>query len=167
MAYFWLQDEDANILELDSTVQELTLGGNKRGFSVSEFLGANGGSVRGWGAYSQKEFLVSRKEKVEGSDATAWNSRRNAFMVWFTKPRYKAVYLHIKTGEGDVELKTRVYCEEIPEDKYKFYRISDTRSFKLFAPSGTFENVTATTGDKTYTGIIANDPVTIVNNGYV
>jgi hypothetical protein len=167
MAFFWLQDDDSNTLDLDDTVQELTLGGNGRGFSVISYLGANGGSIRGWGSYTAKEFIVSRKEKAETGDGSAWNSRRSDFIKWFTRPRYKNIWLYIRNGEDTFTVRTKVFCEEIPDDKYKFYRISDSRAFKLISPSGVFEDITATTGTEVFATSVIRSEIAVINGGTI
>lgn len=169
MAFFWLYD-GTNTLELDSVVNGLTLGGSKRNFEVIEFAGTNGGSIRGFGNYQPKTIIVTRKEIAESGDSTAWNSRRNDFMLWFTAPAYKIIWFYVKNGEGTLTLRTRVYCQEIDQDSYKYYRITESeRAFKLISPDGFFENVTATDNSSTPLAIVDNteNTVAITNAGNI
>jgi hypothetical protein len=162
--HFWLQDDDANKLILDSTVQELTLGGNKRAFKVVEFLGAAGGFVRGFGNVSQKKFIVTRTEKIESGDETAFNSRRFDFTKWFSYPRWKNIWFYILDGESSITMRTKVYAVQIPEDKYKYYHIATGRSFMLVSPKGIFENTTADTDTEAITSSL-EQTVSITNDG--
>jgi hypothetical protein len=162
MAYFWLSD-GTNTLELDLKIQELNLGGNKRNYKISPFAGSAGGELRGFGTVGSKTFRVMRKERVEGSDVTAWNSRRNDFQSWFTRPRDQVIYLYIKNGEGTLTVRTQIFCMQIGNDKYKNYRISDLREFEIVSPKGILENATPTTGSQAV--ILGDNTVTINNNG--
>lgn len=166
MAQYWLylDDDSSATLDLDDEINELTLGGNKRRFKFLDYAGQSGAAVRGFGSYGKKSFLVTRIDKVEGSDVTAWNSRRNDFMQHFTTPAYKTQYLYCKDGENSLTLRTRVYCEEIPADKYKNYRITDKRTFKVVSPSGVWESTTATTDTLAITGS-AEQQLSITNSG--
>jgi hypothetical protein len=162
--HFWLQDDDANTLILDSTAQELTLGGNKRAFKIVEFLGAAGGYVRGFGNVSQKKFIVTRTEKIESGDETAFNSRRFDFTKWFSYPRWKNVWFYVLDGESSITMRTKVYAMQIPEDKYKYYHIATNRSFMLISPKGIFENTTADTGSESITSAV-EQAVEVTNDG--
>lgn len=166
MAQYWLylDDGSSDTLELDEEINELTLGGNKRRFKFLDYAGQSGSAVRGFGSYGKKTFLVTRIDKVESGDITAWNSRRNDFMKFFTVPAYKTIYLYCKDGENSLTLRTRVYTEEIPADKYKNYRISDKRTFKVVSPSGVWESTTASTGSEAIIGS-SEQQVSLTNNG--
>lgn len=169
MAYFWLYD-GTNTLDIDATVNGLSLGGSKRNFDVIEFAGSNGGSIRGFGNYQPKTIIVTRKERAEGTDATAWNSRRNDLMKWFTRPAYQTIYFYVKDGEASNTLRTRVYCQELDQDSYKYYRVTENeRAFKLISPTGYFENVTANTNALSPLAITSNteQTITFTNNGNI
>jgi hypothetical protein len=162
MAQFWLSD-GTNTLELDDNIQEMSLGGNKRNYKTKPFLGASGGFIRGFGTLSSKTLKVARKERVEGSDITAWNSRRNVFQSWFTRPRHQDIYFYMQNGEQTLELRALCYAMRLPEDKYKNYRISDMREFLIEIPRGFLESTTSSTGSQAV--IAGNNTVTVNNNG--
>ena len=168
MANFWLYlaDDSSATLNLDDEVNELTLGGNKRRFKFLDYAGQSGAAVRGFGSYGKKTYLVTRIDKIETGDTTAWNSRRNDFMKHFTTPVYKTQYLYLADGEASITARTQIYTEEIPSDKYKNYRISDKRTFKIISPSGVWENTTATTGSLAITSS-TEQTTTITNNGII
>jgi hypothetical protein len=170
MAQFYLYYIDgsgsSNTLDLDANVTEITLGGNKRRYKFLDYAGQSGAAVRGIGSYSKKTFMVSRVEKAESGDLTAWNSRRNDFMNYFTLPVYTNQWLYLIDGESSLTLRTQVYIEDIPPDKYKYYRISDKRSFKVTSPSGIWENTSSTTGSTAITGS-DEQQVAITNSGMI
>jgi hypothetical protein len=138
---YWLQDKDANTLDLGLNVQQITLGANKRDFKVTSFAGAPGGFIRGFGTPDPKKFVVSRQERIQNGDVTAWNSARMEFMKWFTRSRTEDIYLHIKLGDESIETKTLVYCTKLGADKFKNQKITDSRPFELISPKGILEKI--------------------------
>lgn len=162
--FFWLQDSDSNILQLDSNVQEISLGQTKRAYSVDEYIGAPGGMIRGFGNPGPKKFIVSRIEKAESGDYNAWNSRRDDFQKFFSLVTYKQLYFYVRNGEDDTTYYTQVYPTSIGSDAYKYYRISDKRSFELISPKGLFVNAASTTGSQAVQGATTTT-VSITNNG--
>jgi hypothetical protein len=168
MAQYWIYYIDgagsSNTLNLDNELNELTLGGNKRRFQFLDYAGQSGSALRGIGAYSKKQFIVTRTETIESGDASAWNSKRNDFMKYFTVPSYLDTYLYCQDGEQSKTLRTKVFCEQIPDDKYKNFRISDKRAFKLTSPSGVWENTSSTTGSVAITGS-TEQSTSLTNNG--
>lgn len=162
MAQFWLYD-GTNTLDLDATVQELKLGGSKRSYKVAPFAGSAGGFIRGFGTVGSKTFSFSRKEKVEGSDITAWNSRRNDLASWALRSRTENIYLRIRDGENSFTVQTLIYFTEIGVDKYKNYRITDMKEYKMISPKGVLENIVATTGSQAV--VEGDNTVTVVNSG--
>ena len=164
--WLYLNDDSSSTLELDNELNELTLGGNKRRYKFLDYAGQSGAAVRGFGSFGKKTFLATRTETIETGDTWAWNSKRGDFMKHFTVPAYKIQYLYITDGESSITARTRVYVQEIPPDKYKNYRLSEKRTFKIVSPSGVFENTTATTGSQ----VLADNSeyqVTLTNNGYI
>jgi hypothetical protein len=165
MAQYWLYD-GTNTLELDERIVKLSLGGNKRAFSFKNYMGANGASIRGFGEYSTKKFILTRIEKAESGDLSAWNSRRNDFMIWATKARVTDVWLYQKDGENSITMRTKVYFSKIPSDQYDHLLISKERPFELISPSGVWENTTATTDTEAITSSV-EQTVSITNNGNI
>lgn len=165
MAQFWLQDQDSNILNLDNSVQMISLGGNSRNYKIVDYAGAPGGAIRGFGNPGPKKFKVSRKEKAESGDITAWNSRRNDYLKFFTLSRYKKLWLYVRDGEDTFTVRTEVIVDKIGDDSYKYYRITDNvKSISLISPKGLFENITASTGSQAIPDA-TEQTVTITNNG--
>lgn len=163
MAQFWLSD-GTNTLELDNNIQEMTLGGNKRNYKVVPFAGAAGGFIRGFGTANSKKFIVRRKELAEGGDSSFYNSRRNDYLSWFTRPAYEEIYLYVRDGEDSFTVRTRVYVENIGSEKFSFVRITDMRDIALISPKGLFENITASTDTEAITGSSAQN-VSFTNLG--
>jgi hypothetical protein len=165
---YWLYFIDgsgsSNTLNLDNELNELSLGGSKRRFKFLDYAGQSGSALRGIGSYSKKEFILTRTETAETGDASAWNSKRNDFMKYATVPVYQDLWLYSQNGEQTLTLRTKVYVEQIPADKYKFYRISDKRAFKATSPSGVWESTTATTGTTAITGS-TEQQIAITNGG--
>jgi hypothetical protein len=85
-------------------------------------------------------------------------------MKYATVPVYQDLWLYSQNGEQTLTLRTKVYVEQIPADKYKFYRISDKRAFKATSPSGVWESTTATTGTTAITGS-TEQQIAITNSG--
>lgn len=152
MSEVWLSDQDSNTLELESTINELTLGGMKRNFKILDYVGTNGGVIKGFGTMKSRKFKVARKEKVEGSDNNFFNSRRLDYTSWFTRPRTDTIYLNIRNGEDTKTYRTQVYTMDIGSDKSGNLKITDMRSMTLESPSGVFDNITATTDTEAITG---------------
>lgn len=159
MSSYYLFD-GTDTLNLDDTVQEITLGGLKRDFKVKDYIGANGGIITGTGNFGQRKFVISRKEKAESGDDSAWNSRRSDYLQWFLKNKYTDVWLYVENGEGTIIARTIVYCTDIGSEKYKFLKISDARSITLVSPSGVFEKTT-TTDYTGYTGLSGSGSITL------
>lgn len=162
MAQFWFYD-GTDTFDFEDYIQELMIGGNKRRYKVGEFLGSAGGFIRGFGSPGPKKITMSRKEKVEGTDITAWNSRRKDFQKWCTKSRTQDIYLRIRDGENSYTVEALIYCTKIPGDKYKNYRISDMRTFEFVCPKGILENISATTDSDSV--ISGDNTIAITNNG--
>jgi hypothetical protein len=163
--YFYITDLTTTIA-LDDTVSELILGGNKRSFNVVEYAGSNGGILKGNGNYSPKTFKVSRREYAVGTNETAWNSRRSLFMQMVTKAYYIPIYLYVQYTEYAIVMRTRIYCTDIPEDKYKYIKVSDIRSFTFVSPDGFYEDVAVTTVTEAIT-TGAEQAVEVVNYGNI
>lgn len=153
MSYYYLYDGSSTLV-LEDTVSGLSLGGLKRSFGVSDFIGADGGVISGTGTLGSRKFVISRKEKVESGDGSAWNSRRSDYLRWFLKNKDVDIWLYVEDGESSIVSRTLVYCLDIGTEKYKNIRISDSRSITLISPSGVFEETTATnyTGFTSLTG---------------
>lgn len=167
MAYFYIGNEDESItLSLDDNAQELAIGGVSRNFDIVDYMGADGGYLKGFGNYSSRKIKISRKEKAEGSDGSAWNSRRTDWMAFFTKPAYEDWYLYILDGEGTSTYRALCYCEETSEDKYTFIRISDMREFSLIIPEGVFTKTTSTTDSLSITSDNEHS-MSFTNNGLI
>lgn len=163
--YFYLSD-GVNTLNLDDNVKEITFGGSKRAFDVIEYATANGGFLRGIGNYQPKIFKLVHVEKIETGDVNFWNSRRNDFIVFFTKAVYNQVYLYLQNGEQTMTVRTQVFCTKIPEDKFDFLHISKSREFELISPTGYWEKTTATTGSESITSS-AEQTITLTNNSTI
>jgi len=153
MAYFWLsQNGSTEVLDLDNSVIELEIGGLKRAFNIAEFGGSNGGYFKGFGNISSRKIKLSRIEKAASGDATAFNSDRNDFIKWFTKEAWEEIYFNITDGEGANTYQSEVKCEQIPEDKYKFYKLTDARAFTLLLKDGLFTSISENTDTVAITG---------------
>lgn len=160
---FWLYD-GTNTLVLDSTVQEINIGGIKRDYNVKEYSGAPGGQIRGFGVPGPRKFMVTRLERAEGTDINFWNSRRNDFVKWATKARYETVYLYIRNGEDNLTVRARCYPSVIGSDKSSFFKITDEKEFELLIPDGLFSDIATTTENKTITNGTPHT-LNITNNG--
>jgi hypothetical protein len=153
MAQFWLSENGSTeILNLDNSVIELEIGGVKRAFNIEEFGGSNGGYFKGFGNITSRKIKVTRIDKAAQGDATAFNSDRNDFMKWFTKEAWQTTYFNILDGEGVNTYQAEVKCGVIPEDKYKFYRITDGRAFTLLLKDGLFTSTSESSGSLAITG---------------
>lgn len=159
MSYYYLKT-GSDTLVLEDTVSELSLGGIKREFGVTNFIGADGGVVTGSGSIGSRKFTISRKEKVESGDGSAWNSRRSDYLKWFLKNKDVDVWLYVEDGESSIVTRTLVYCTDIGSEKYKNIRISGDRSITLVSPSGVFESTT-TTDYTGYTGLTGYGSITL------
>ena len=162
---FWLYDDSSSdTLILDSTVQEVSIGGADRDYKVIDYAGAPGGQIRGFGVIGPRKLRVGRKEKAESGDINFFNSRRENLIEWFSKPRYKNIWLYIRNGEDDTTVRTRAYPQQISDDKFKFLRITDMKSFDLLLPDGVFQNISASTGTLAITGSTTQQQA-LTNNG--
>lgn len=168
MANMWLyiNDGSSDTLELDEKSNEVVLGGNKRAFKIEEFAASNGGYLRGIGNYSAKEISITRREKAENGDTTAWNSRRHDFEKFFTLPPYKDLYFYMLDGEGTTTVRTKIVPIKLPEDKYKNYRISDDRDYKCKSITGIWESINSSSGTVAITGS-AEQNTSVTNDGIV
>ena len=72
--------------------------------------------------------------------------------------------MYCQDGERSLTLRTKIYVDEIPKDKYKYYRISDKRTFKATSPSGVWESTTATTATTAIVGS-TEQQISIANGG--
>lgn len=160
---FWL-DNGSTTLSFDSNVTDLEIGGSERAYKVTDFAGSNGGYITGFGTYSPKTISISRKEKAESGDATAWNSLRNDFMSWITTPATTELYLYILNGEGTLTTKGRVYPKKIGSDKYKFYMISEMRKFDFILPVGYMQDTSSSSGSEAVVGA-SESTFTVANDG--
>ena len=144
---FWLSD-GTNTLILDNEVTQVNLGNVKREFSVKDYIGADGGILTGTGNLKSRKLTISRKEKAEDGDQSAWNSRRTEYLQWFMKNKNEDIYLYIRDGEDSFTVRTLVYCDNVGNEKYKYIKVSDDRDISLVMPAGILENTTVTS----YTG---------------
>ena len=149
--FLWLSDL-SDTLVLDSRVISCTLGGSVRKLSKSNYSGASGIKIKGTGNYSAKTFIFSVKEKTEGADFNFWNSRRNDFIKWTTRPITDTIYLYMNNGEDDTELRIKIQFEEIPDDKFTFLKTSETKSYKAISESAFWEKSTTTSDTEAITG---------------
>lgn len=151
MAYFWISN-GTTTLNLDDYVSSLEVGGLKRNFNVEDFAGTNGGYLKGIGNFSPRKLKFQKIERAEGTDGTAFNSRRNDFMAFFLKPFWEDWYFYIKDGEGTSTYRTLCYCTDIDSDKYKYVRISDDKKFEIILPNPVFESTTVNSTNVAITG---------------
>jgi hypothetical protein len=164
---FWLSD-DSTTVDLGDNVKSIKLGGSERAFNVVEFARTNGGFLKGIGNYSPKSFSFTRDDYITTSDEQhAWNSQRNTFIKWFTKPVYKDLYLNMSYSTDSLTLRQLVYPVKIPEDSFdRTWNKNFDRSFELVSPSGIWETTTNTTGSIAMTSTNEQE-ITITNDGTV
>lgn len=162
---FWLSD-DSTTVDLGDEVKEITLGESERSYEIARFARSNGGYLRGIGNYSPKKFEFLRDDYItQTAELHAWNEQRNNFMLWFTKPVYKDVYLNMQYSTDTIELRTLVYPLKLPSDKFsETWNTNFNRSFEMISPSGTWQNTSATTGT-TAIGSTSEQAVDITNDG--
>ena len=167
MAYFWIsQDGSTEILELDDRVYELTFGGNKRAFDVVDFASADGGHVRGFGNFKPKQISIIEREKKDTGDIHFWNSRRDDFMQWFTKPAYETLYFNVIDGENTSTYRTPIITTDIGNLKFKNFAVPDNTEISLTAYEGVWSNTGATTGSLSITSDTEHS-TTLTNNGTI
>jgi hypothetical protein len=156
----WYLSDLTNPFDLGSNCKELTLGGSKRSYKVIDYIGSNGGTLRGFGNYSSKTFQVSINLRATSGQASYHNATRTLINQWFSRMIYDPVYLYIVTSDASpVTKRTKVYCTDFGAEKIKYERGLIEKNFTLVSPSGYFENVTATTG----TQALANSSVYTVS----
>ncbi len=160
---FWLQDDDDSLI-LDVNVQEFSLGSLSRDYKIERYAGSNGGTVKGVGSFSDRKFTISRKEKAQSGDTTAFNQSRLDFLKIFTKERWNNLYLHMLLGDGTKEYKTLVIPTDIDSDNLKSFLISESKKITFVSPSGIFENINQSSGSLAITGSDVQS-LTITNNG--
>jgi hypothetical protein len=161
----WYLSDLTNTLDLGSNCTELKLGGSKRSYKIDEYIGANGGVLKGFGNYSAKTFEVTFQLRASNGQATYHNSTRTLINQWFTRMVFQPVYLYVITSDASLVTKrTLVYCTNIGDEKISYQRGFINKSYTIISPSGYFENTTASTGTLAVTDSSVNT-VSITNAG--
>jgi hypothetical protein len=161
----WYLSDGTNTLNLGSNCTELKLGGSKRSYKTDEFVGANGGVLKGFGNYSAKSFEITFQLRASNGQVTYHNSTRTLINQWFTRMVYESIYLYVVTSDtSPVTKRTLVFCTNIGDEKISYQRGFISKSYTVISPTGYFEDTTAATGSLAITDSSVNI-VSVTNAG--